>query len=46
MMRIDSEDREAVGLVLLRASAAFGTVVGGAATLGIAWRVFQLVAGF
>lgn len=45
-VRFDADDREVVGLVVLRTGAVFGAIVGGAATFGLAWRVFQLVAGF
>lgn len=46
MMRLDADDRTALGVIALRASAAFLGGVGVAATLGVAWRVFTWAAGF
>lgn len=42
---IDAEDRELILTWGLRAAAVILVVVGGAGTLGLAWRVFELVRG-
>lgn len=44
-LRIDADDRDALGYFALRGVAFFTLGVGGAATLGLAWRVFVAVAG-
>lgn len=42
---IDAEDRELILMWGLRAAAVALAIVGGAGTLGFAWRVFELVRG-
>ncbi|MEZ4552517.1 MAG: hypothetical protein R3B59_01265 [Dehalococcoidia bacterium] len=42
---LDTEDRELILMWGLRATAGMLAVVGGAGTLGLAWRVFELVRG-
>lgn len=42
---IDADDRELILMWGLRAAAVMLAVVGGAGTLGLAWRVFELLRG-
>lgn len=44
-MRLDAEDRELLLTWGVRAAAVMIAIVGGAGTLGFAWRVFELVRG-
>lgn len=42
---IDADDRRAIGSLVVIAGLLFGGIVGAAATLGLALRVFEAVSG-